>query len=122
MLINSSNILRFVPLANGIMAFIFLGMCLGRVSIPATIALAVSSVFFLFPIQSKLKSIFVKQTERKDTDTYYDHWKTFKHYDLLNPVTKYAGESRLEGKSLSYAIRMCLIKKLSVRIAFTTVV
>ena len=114
MLINSANILRLVPLANGIMALLFFKYAFGKISIPAIIAVAASSLFFLVPIQKKLSTMFVKQAERSDSDTYYDHWKTFKHYDLLNPVTKYAGESRLEGKSLNYAIRMWLIKKLSV--------
>ncbi len=114
MLIKSASIMKFVALANGIMSFIYFSLVFQRTSIPALIALAVSSAFFLLPIQSRLRKYFSKKTERNEEDTYYDNINKFKHYDLLNPVTKYMGESRLEGKSLAYAIRSCLIKKLSV--------
>ena len=114
MLINSASIMKLVPLANGVMSFIFFSLVFKRTSIPAIIALAVSSTFFLLPIQGRLGKYFVKKTERDEEDTYNDNIKKFKHYDLLNPVTKYMGESRLEGKSLAYAVRSCLIKKLSV--------
>ena len=114
MLINASRLLKFVVLSNALMAFIFFSFLFDRISIPAIISLIASSLFFILPVQELVTKLFVKEIERGDSENYFDHFKKFKHYDLLNPVTKARGESRLEGNSLRDAIRRCIINKIKV--------
>ena len=114
MLINASSNMKFVVLSNAIMAFLFFNILLQRISIPAIISLIISSIFFLLPVQEILSKRFVKAVDRDNSGTYEDYFKKFKHYDLLNPVTKARGESRLEGKSLRDAIRRWILTRLKV--------
>ena len=119
MLINASKIMKFVVLSNAIMAFIFFNFLLKRISIPAIISLVASSLFFLLPIEKFVTKLFVKEIERGDSGNYYDYYKRFKHYDLLNPVTKARGASRLEGNSLRDAIRRWIINRIKVSFVYS---
>lgn len=114
MIMNASSLMKFVVLSNAIMAFLFFNFLLSRISIPAIISLVVSSIFFLLPVQKILIDKFVKGVDRDSSGTYDQYFKKFKHYDLLNPVTKARGESRLQGKSLRDAIRRWILNRLKV--------
>ena len=74
MLINASSIMKFVVLANAIMAFMFFNILLKRVSVPAIISLIVSSIFFLLPMQEILRKYFVKKVDRSNSGVYEDYF------------------------------------------------
>ena len=60
--------------------------------------------------------MFVKDIDRDDEDCYTNYIKKFKHYDLLNPVTKAQAQSRLDGHSLRDAIIRWIIKKIEQKV------
>lgn len=65
----------------------------------------------VLPVRTFLIKKYVKDRNLKDEHhTYYDHYKSFKHYDLHNPITTFRGVRRLEGNILKDAIKRCILK------------
>jgi hypothetical protein len=59
-----------------------------------------------------LKYLVRDVNRENEDDSYYKYCKSFKHYDLMNPITRESGLKRLEGTSLQDNIRRCILRKL----------
>lgn len=105
LLVEVVEIMKLGILCNAVMAFIFFTSQFNHFSVPSVLALIVAGLFTVLPVKRVLIKFFVKGVERDKNGTYFDVYKTFKHYDLQNPITKSNAISRLEGNSLRDAIR-----------------
>lgn len=67
-------------------------------------------MFFIIPVKTILIKLFGMKAKRSDENLYEKNVKKFDHYDLLNPITRALGISRLQGTTLSDSIRKCILK------------
>ena len=116
LLIYCTNILKYAILLNGIMGFCFFNFITDDVSRLSILSLIFSILFVIIPFKNKMIKYFVKEVDRNDGGSYSKNIRKFKHYDILNPVTKAQGQSRLDGHSLRDAIIRAMIKILERKI------
>ena len=75
-----------------LMNFLFYRAIKGESSFILLTTMIISAVFFIFPFKRNLlRYMFISDVKRKTTDFYREHVNDFKHYDLLNPITKIQG-------------------------------
>jgi len=117
LVITATEFIKVGILANAIMAFYFYSRLLNRLSIPATIQLTISLIFFVVPIKRIIIKRYYTKEGEEDFRKFEEVSAGLRHYDVTNPVTRSLGFSRLEGKRFQDIIRRCIIKKLKNSVA-----
>jgi len=117
LVITATEFIKVGILANAIMAFYFYSRLLNRLSIPATIQLTISLIFFVVPIKRIIIKRYYTKEGEEDFRKFEEVSAGLRHYDVTNPVTRSLGFSRLEGKRFQDVIRRCIIKKLKNSVA-----
>ena len=69
------------------------------------VTLGITIVAAFLPVRRLIDSCCVPKVERNDEDTYQDHYWKFKHYDFLNPITRFTAIQWLKSLSLKFNIR-----------------
>jgi hypothetical protein len=118
---NGIDILQLGVVTNAITALIFFNNLLDDFSVILLINLIITGLYLILPVKRCLLKLFVKEVERSgDDDNYFKYYKSFNHYDLMNPITKESGLKRLEGNSLQDSLRKWILRKLQKKVGEET--
>ena len=109
------DLLKIAILFNSIMAFIFFTVLFGSPYMVTYVTVIVDVIFWVLPARKYLLKWTDKEVQRDELKNNFHYEKSLRHYDILNPVTKNNGISRLEGNSLKDAIRRWILYKLKVK-------
>ena len=82
--------LPFASILYAIMNMLFYWQVWGEYSVVHIVALCITVISLFLPIRRIIDKCFVPEVEKDEKETYQNNYRKFKHYDYLNPITRFA--------------------------------